>query len=341
MVDPDLLFRHILENMQGGVLALDGKGHVRAFNPAAERMLGLSPELAGAHPFATALFDDPANDGFAQALLDAVYEADAPHNRDVAYHRGEEQLWLNLTTSALWAAPEPGAALCKVGVVALFVDITKRKEAEAALLQANGALEARVAERTRQLADANVALKREIAERVRAEAQLAHLAEHDALTGLANRRRFEQCLEEAVDEGETFALLYLDLDGFKAVNDAHGHEMGDWVLQKVSRRISGCVRAVDMVARLGGDEFAVVLRSAATATAVEAVVRPIIARVEETYRPGGDLKLRLSVSIGIALHPKVGTTPAALLQAADKAMYAAKHVGQGTWRWAEPHTERA
>ena len=108
MVDFDLLFRHILENMQGGVLALDGKGQVRAFNPAAERMLGLAPALAGTHPFATALFDDPANDGFAQALLDAVYEADAPHNRDVAYHRGEEQLWLNLTTSALWAAPEPG-----------------------------------------------------------------------------------------------------------------------------------------------------------------------------------------------------------------------------------------
>ncbi|MET3353085.1 UNVERIFIED_ORG: diguanylate cyclase (GGDEF)-like protein/PAS domain S-box-containing protein [Xanthobacter viscosus] len=328
MVEPDIVFSRILEFMQGGALALDRRGHVRAFNPAAERMLGLSLERAGEHPFATVLFDDPANDDFAQALLDAVYDADSRHDRDIEYHRDGQRVWLNMITSTLWSHPTQDGPARKVGVVALFIDITERKMATAELRRANEELERRVQERTQQLAEANLRLQREIAERVRAQEQIAHLAEHDVLTALPNRRRFERCLADAVEGGQGFAVLYLDLDGFKAINDTHGHDTGDGLLQNVARRLKSCLRAGDTLARLGGDEFAVILGSICTPEEVEPVVERIIAHVGSPYGADGDLNLKISVSVGVALHPEAGRTPRALLQAADRAMYEAKRSGR-------------
>lgn len=328
MVEPDIVFSRILEFMQGGALALDRRGHVRAFNPAAERMLGLSLERAGEHPFATVLFDDPANDDFAQALLDAVYDADSRHDRDIEYHRDGQRVWLNMITSTLWSHPTQDGPARKVGVVALFIDITERKMATAELRRANEELERRVRERTQQLAEANLRLQREIAERVRAQEQIAHLAEHDVLTALPNRRRFERCLADAVEGGQGFAVLYLDLDGFKAINDTHGHDTGDGLLQNVARRLKSCLRAGDTLARLGGDEFAVILGSICTPEEVEPVVERIIAHVGSPYGADGDLNLKISVSVGVALYPEAGRTPRALLQAADRAMYEAKRSGR-------------
>ena len=328
MVEPDLVFSRILEFMQGGALALDRRGHVRAFNPAAERMLGLSLERAGEHPFATVLFDDPANDDFAQALLDAVYDADSRHDRDIEYHRDGQRVWLNMITSTLWSHPTQDGPARKVGVVALFIDITERKMATAELRRANEELEQRVQERTQQLAEANLRLQREIAERVRAQEQIAHLAEHDVLTALPNRRRFERCLADAVEGGQGFAVLYLDLDGFKAINDTHGHDTGDGLLQNVARRLKSCLRAGDTLARLGGDAFAVILGSICTPEEVEPVVERIIAHVGSPYGADGDLNLKISVSVGVALYPEAGRTPRALLQAADRAMYEAKRSGR-------------
>ena len=328
MVEPDILFTRILEFMQGGALALDRRGHVRAFNPAAERMLGLSPTLAGEQPFATVLFDDPANDDFAQALLDAVYEADTCHSRDIEYYRGGQHAWFNMITSTLWSHPSQDDPPRKVGVVALFIDITERKMATAELRRANEELERRVQERTRQLAEANLKLQREIAERVRAQEQIAHLAEHDVLTALPNRRRFERCLAATVEEGGSFAVLYLDLDGFKAINDTHGHDTGDGLLQGVADRLKACLREEDVPARLGGDEFAVILKSIRTIPEAEPVVSRIIDHVGAPYYPDDDLELKVSVSVGIALHPEAGRTPRALLQAADRAMYEAKRGGR-------------
>ncbi|QRG06221.1 diguanylate cyclase [Xanthobacter dioxanivorans] len=341
MVDPDLLFTRVLEFMQGGVLALDRQGHVRAFNPAAERILGFSPAGDDEAPFATQLFGDPANDGFAQALLDAVYNADSCHDSDIPYYRDNQLVWLNLITSTLWSQPAPDSPPHKVGVVALFVDITERKVAAAELRRANEELEQRVQERTRQLAYANLNLTREIAERVRAQEQIARLAAHDVLTELPNRRHFEQCLAAAVAEGGAFAVLYLDLDGFKSINDTHGHDTGDWLLQNVADRLRSCVREGDILARLGGDEFAAILKSAHTAEEVEPVVAQIIEHVGAPYRPGGGPALRVGVSVGFALHPHAGSTPRELIQASDRAMYAAKRGGRHPNRPLVPDSEEA
>lgn len=324
MVDSDILYTRILQYLQAGVLALDLQGRVRAFNPAAERMLGINPEVAGQQPFAVALFDNPANDGFTQALLDAIYDAGSPHHCDVEYDCGSHKCCLNLTTSTLWSEPAEGEAPRKVGVVALFVDVTERRMAEAALRHAREHLERRVEERTRELAQVNDSLTCEIAERMRAQEQLAHLADHDALTGLANRRRFERCLTAAVAAGGEFALLYLDLDDFKSVNDTHGHDLGDRLLEQVSRRLEGCVRDGDTVARMGGDEFAVLLASARTADDVAVVVERIVEQVGQPYVFPDGLSASVGVSVGSVLHPQAGASPRDLLRASDNAMFVVK-----------------
>ncbi|MCJ8142566.1 diguanylate cyclase [Ancylobacter sp. A5.8] len=332
MADADILYAAVLQHMQGGVLAIGMDGRVQAFNPAAERLLGRPAERMQGEVFASLFFDNPANDGFTQTVLNAIYDAADPHHQDVQYHRADGPVWLNVTTSVLWTADGPGEASRKAGVVVLFVDITERKAAEAALRQVNDDLERRVDERTRDLAATNYALKLEIAERVRAQERLAHLADHDALTGLPNRRLFEQRLGEIIRAGEPFALLYLDLDGFKPVNDTHGHQMGDWLLRSVSRRLSLCVREGDTLARLGGDEFAVLLRSSTAEDGVLSVVHRVIERVSEPYHAETDIVLSIGVSVGYALHPQPGVGLRELLQAADAAMYEAKRAGRGTWR---------
>ncbi|MGL6290376.1 MAG: putative bifunctional diguanylate cyclase/phosphodiesterase [Silanimonas sp.] len=190
----------------------------------------------------------------------------------------------------------------------------------------------------RDLADTNAALQADIAARLRAEAAADHLANHDALTNLPNRRLLFQRLahELAVAErsGTQGAMMFIDLDHFKTLNDARGHSIGDAVLIEVSRRLRAQLREIDLVARLGGDEFVAVLpmlgelreRAAHNAQAAaeklrNALAEPIVVR---------DEVFRLSASIGVALFPDDGGSPENLIKHADTAMYQAKTEGRNT-----------
>ena len=155
-----------------------------------------------------------------------------------------------------------------------------------------------------------------------------HLAEHDALTGLSNRLLFDELmgkrLAEARRHGSSLALLAIDLDGFKAVNDVHGHEAGDAVLKAAALRISGLLRESDVVARLGGDEFAVLLGDNGL-DAARHVADKLIDVLSAPY-PG--VVPAVSASVGIAMHPQAGLTVAELLRHADEALYEAKRSGK-------------
>ena len=167
-------------------------------------------------------------------------------------------------------------------------------------------------------------------ERTRNRAWLAYLANHDALTGLANRSHFNDTLERALSiaqrDRELMAVLYLDLDGFKRVNDLHGHALGDALLREAGERIRRCVRHSDTVARLGGDEFVVLLPGIGQAAVALNVGEQIRAALEQPYRLE-DHDIEISASIGMALHPDNGSERKPLLQHADSAMYAAKRCG--------------
>jgi diguanylate cyclase (GGDEF)-like protein len=155
---------------------------------------------------------------------------------------------------------------------------------------------------------------------------ITHQATHDQLTGLANRVRFTAELHDAVSRAgggaESGALLYLDLDRFKPVNDAFGHETGDAVLVAVAARLQHCTRAADVVARVGGDEFAVLLRSAGPEE-IETVSHRITEAFEEPFAVG-DRRLSLGVSIGRSLYPLDAHDADGLLRRADAAMFATK-----------------
>ncbi|GIX38489.1 MAG: hypothetical protein KatS3mg128_0440 [Silanimonas sp.] len=190
----------------------------------------------------------------------------------------------------------------------------------------------------RDLAQTNAELQADIAARLRAEAAADHLANHDALTNLPNRRLLFQRLahELAVAErsGTHGAMLFIDLDHFKTLNDARGHSIGDAVLIEVARRLRSQLREVDLVARLGGDEFVAVLpmlgelREKAAANARSAAEKLRLALAEPIVVR--DEVFRLSASIGVALFPDEHGTPENLIKYADTAMYQAKTEGRNT-----------
>ncbi|ALI06728.1 MULTISPECIES: diguanylate cyclase domain-containing protein [Pseudomonas] len=162
---------------------------------------------------------------------------------------------------------------------------------------------------------------------------LAHQASHDSLTGLPNRAFFEgrliRALRNAGKLNEQVAVLYLDSDRFKGINDNFGHAAGDAVLTAVATRVRAQLREDDLVARLGGDEFAVLLAPLHKAEDAERIAEKIIASMEMPIQLPGNASVLTSLSIGIAVYPDHGDTPGTLLHAADAAMYQAKRLARG------------
>jgi diguanylate cyclase (GGDEF)-like protein len=216
------------------------------------------------------------------------------------------------------------------------------REANETLRQMNEHLEQRVAQRTIELVRANEQLRSEIAERERSEAENYYIAHHDALTGLGNRVLFRQQLNEALDRvrrsGETLAILFVDLDGFKAINDSLGHSIGDGLLKCIADRLRGCVRETDVIARLGGDEFAIVQTARDQPQGATALASRLIEVIGAPCMVEGH-QLLAGASIGIAVTAPGQFDPEVLLRSADLAMYRAKGDGRGVYRFFEPEMD--
>lgn len=169
---------------------------------------------------------------------------------------------------------------------------------------------------------------------LRAQQENRRLSMHDPLTELPNRLMLRErlvALCRGLPDGHRFAVLCLDLDGFKAVNDRHGHAAGDWLLKSVARRLADVVRAEDLVCRLGGDEFVVLLPGADEAVTAE-IAQRMLQALAQPHDLGGLVDLPARASIGVALAPLDGGEPDPLLLAADEGLYAAKRDGKGCWR---------
>ena len=319
----------ILENASVGILFTQ-EGKIRHCNTCMERMFGWGPgELVGRSARVFFASDEDYGRFGQQAgpVLLSGNQLDVEWNN---VRRDGSSLWCRILARAVL----PGDA--SQGTIWTTEDVSARREAQQALLRAHEELEIRVAERTAELAATNLRLQEEVAERQQAEERVMHLANHDALTGLPNRRllidRLGQALALAHRERQHVAILFMDLDRFKTINDSLGHMVGDALLQTVAQRLSEILREGDTVSRLGGDEFVVVLPNLDRPKDAERVALKLVEALARPFEPGGH-ELRVSASIGISLFPEDGTDTESLLRNADSAMYHAKDMGRNNYQF--------
>jgi diguanylate cyclase (GGDEF)-like protein/PAS domain S-box-containing protein len=171
-------------------------------------------------------------------------------------------------------------------------------------------------------------VNRDISDRVKETKRLEHLAHYDQLTEIPNRYLVFDRIDHLIDQSErdmrTFALLFIDLDKFKIINDTKGHAFGDQVLVEVSLRLKQSIRNSDTVARIGGDEFVILLENMIDKSNVDSVIKTIMDTISRPFKIN-DEKLTVSCSIGVSIYPDDGITTDSLIAAADKAMYNNKH----------------
>lgn len=281
----------LIEATPDGIALITPQGRLRYINPAGRIMLGLKP----AHQLsALSLFD------FCHPKLETLLRQEA---LPTAMREGRWSAEAELFDSKKHAFPV---------FVALLAH--KRAQDEVFLLSL---------------------ILRDISEQKRREAELAHLAHHDTLTGLFNRRRFQEeldsCLAHVRRYGTQGALLFIDVDGLKTINDTFGHQAGDAVLRDLAALLQAQLRQVDIIARLGGDEFAVLLSAPETQDAL-AVAERLIQAVRQHATVVAGHHLHSTISIGVAMMPQHGSTSDEVLEHADLALYQAKTAGRNQIR---------
>lgn len=215
-------------------------------------------------------------------------------------------------------------------------ELETRKKVQKLLEKHQEKLEMEVTKRTRQLSTINRNLKTEIIERKRAENELKHMAHHDVLTNLPNRLLLDARLKHAIERAnrtkDQVAVIFLDLDHFKNINDSLGHQVGDQLLQKVGAALASCVRDDDTVARLGGDEFIIILEQVKTIEDVHELAKKLL-DVVTTQFSINEHQLFTAASLGISMFPDDGFTADELIKNADAAMYKAKDKGRHNYHF--------
>jgi diguanylate cyclase (GGDEF)-like protein/PAS domain S-box-containing protein len=322
--EQQLIFDHAMV----GIVFLRGRRVTRC-NRAFELLFGYEPgELDGQLSRAWYLSDEAW-----KAAGDQCY---APLSRGDAFHA--EMLLGKKDGTSVWCEVRSKAidrSDLSRGSIWITQDISARKQAELELVQAKAQLEALVAQRTEQLSQTVAALELKIAEQQAAEARAQRLAMFDGLTGLPNRHLLADRASQAIDiarrSDEPLAVLFLDLDHFKNVNDSLGHRVGDTLLVQLAARLRGAVREQDTVARTGGDEFVLVLPLTDIAGAAHLATK-LMALASAPFQVDQQ-ELTVTPSMGIAMFPTDGDDFDTLFKCADAAMYRAKRDGRNAYRF--------
>lgn len=290
-------YRSVVETMDEGVMITDAKGRILSHNPACLNILEITGEELLRRSITSRRWKVVDRDGNPISMNDfpgaIALRTGEPASAEVLGVKGPggALTWLSVRAKPIQLPGNGGT-----GALITFTDITNLR---------------------------------------RAEETIRRLAFTDDVTGLPNRRLFSDRLERALAqvrrEGGLVGVLFLDLDGFKDVNDLHGHERGDTVLRMIAQRLKGVVRESDTVARYGGDEFLVLLPSITSVDGATVVAQKILRALESPFELGGGKQVRVSASIGISLYPLDADNGQALLERADLAMYRAKNNGKSQY----------
>ncbi|MBI1363231.1 MAG: diguanylate cyclase [Proteobacteria bacterium] len=287
-----------LEHLAEGVIGLTADGTITYANPAAAKMLGYAPEgMVGSLAFS--LFRELDDNHNAYSWADAPLAIACRGGR----HHKQESAFQSHTGEEF-----PVAYKC--------VPIAAAAREETRML----------------LIFESILMKR------MADNFLSKVAHHDPLTGLGNRQLFKNLISSAIGRAQRhskgMAVLYLDLNGFKGVNDTLGHDAGDALLQQVADRLRRVLREADSVARMGGDEFTLILEDLLSSDEAALAAERVVKAIREPFSIGGK-RVEIATSVGVACYPDDGKTLDELVKAADSAMYSVKGTPGGAWRFAK------
>jgi diguanylate cyclase (GGDEF)-like protein/PAS domain S-box-containing protein len=336
----------VFESAGAAIIATDTQGVIQLFNAAAERMLGYQAAEV-VYLQTPAVLHDPTEVVDYARVLSAEFGEEVTPGFDVfcvkARRDGkDEREWTYIckngqritVTLCVTALKDSSARI--TGYLGIATDISERRRAQRLIEQSQIELEVQVVQRTAELAQTNARLQTEVAERVEIERQMREMAHFDGVTGLPNRNllhdRMAHALMQGHRDGCLVAVMFLDLDRFKNINDTLGHSVGDALLRKVADRLSMALRATDTLARIGGDEFVVVLPGLADVHAAQQVVTKLLSALQAPMEVM-EHALHITTSIGICVYPQDGGDTDVLLRNADTAMYQAKAAGRNTARF--------
>jgi diguanylate cyclase (GGDEF)-like protein/PAS domain S-box-containing protein len=310
--EQELLYKDALANQAEAITDI---GHF-IYDEIKQKYLFVSPGLASIHGMSA---EEMITRTISRKGNLQLIHADDQARVQKAYDRfmansGEWQIEYRLIRAdgeVRWVREVGKAYLITHGIpeqtIGVLQDITAQKNAEQEIIDARDTLEQQVVE---------------------------FLANHDALTGLPSLRlckdRLDQSLAEARRNRQTSAVMFVDLDGFKEINDQHGHDLGDLVLKMTADRIKSEIRETDTVARIGGDEFVIILSSLPETAIAERIATSVIAQIARPLKIK-DIEVEITASIGISLYPEHGTTAEKLIRSADKAMYQVKREGKNSF----------
>ena len=322
--EQQLIFDHAMV----GIVFLRGRRVTRC-NRAFEQLFGYGPgELDGQLSRAWYLSDEEWQVAGNQCY-EPLQRGDAYRAEMLLGQKDGTPVWCEVSAKAIDRSD------LSRGSIWITQDITARKQAELVLVQAKAQLEALVEQRTQQLSQTVAALEQKIAEQQATEARAERLALFDALTGLPNRHLLADRASQAIDiarrSAEPLAVLFLDLDHFKNVNDSLGHRVGDSLLTQLATRLRSAVREQDTVARMGGDEFVLVLPLTDIAGAAH-LASKLMTLASVPFHVDGQ-ELNVTPSMGIAMFPTDGDDFDTLCKCADAAMYRAKKDGRNAYRF--------
>lgn len=316
----ELRERIIRENIHDGIITTDNQGTIQSVNLAVSIIFGHEPDELVGRPIESLIGDEQAQSSL--NLIESLFASEVEPlfelSRELPGHCSDGStlpLEVEVTQVRFDGVPH---------FIIVVRDISTRQAHEQLLRQHNEELERKVKLRTQELTE-------EVEERRKVEEKLRYLASHDNLTGLPNRRLFmEQLalnLRRAKRQQNLVAVYFIDLDGFKQVNDRHGHDIGDKLLVDVAQRIKGVIRDSDVASRMGGDEFTVIAADLERVTDAERIADKLVRNLSQPFRCG-EVICHIGASIGIALFPDHGDEAEHLIQLADDAMYRVKYDGK-------------